>query len=63
MPPNVPKKGSKGITRTKKPRAKKNVPVDPMSNSDDSESLLGPVGPSQQAVSEHDDVENGEEAS
>ena len=44
MPPKVLKKGSKGIKKTNKPKAKKNVPVDGMSDSDDSESLLGPCG-------------------
>ena len=63
MTPKMPKKGSKGIKKTKKPRAKKKVQVDPVSDSDDSESLLGPEGPSQRPVSEHDDMEEGEEAS
>ena len=43
VPPKVPKKGSKGIKRTTKPRVKKNVQVNPMSDSDDSESLLGRI--------------------
>ena len=45
MPRKVLKKGSKGIKRTAKPRAKKDVQVDPMSESDDCESLLGPERP------------------
>ena len=42
---------------------KKTVQVEQMTDSDTSESLLDPVGPSQQAVSEHEDVEEGEETS
>ena len=59
----MPPQSSKGIKRTMKPRAKKNVQVDPMSDSDDRKSLLGPERPSQRLVSEHDEVEEGEEAS
>ena len=63
MPPNVPKKGSKGSKSPTKPRTKKNVQVDAMSDSDESESLLGPERPSQRPVSEHNEVEEGKEAS
>ena len=35
----------------------KNVHVEQMTDSDASKSILGPEGPSQQAVSEHEDVE------
>ena len=59
MPPKAPKKGSK----VKKPKARKTVQVEQMTNNDASESLLDPVGPSQQVVSKHEDVKEGEEAS
>ena len=61
MPPKAPKKGSK-VKKTKKPMAKKTVEVEQMTDRDASESQLDPVGPSQQAVSEHEDVEEVEEA-
>ena len=63
MPPKVLKKGSKGLKKSKKPRARNNVHLEQMTDSDASESLLGPEGPSQQAVYEYEDVEEGEEAS
>ena len=62
MPLKAPKKGSK-VKKTKRRMAKKTVQVEQMADSDVSESLLYPLGPSQQAVSEHEDVEEGEEAS
>ena len=62
MPPKVSKKGSK-VKKTKRPKAKKTVQVKQMTDSDASELLLDPVGSSQQAVSEHEDMEEGEEAS
>ena len=62
MPPKVPKKGSKGLMTSKKPSARKKIHVEQMTDSDASESLLGHEGPSQQAVSELEDVEEGEEA-
>ena len=55
MPPKAPKKGSK-VKKTKKPKASKTVHVEQMTDRDASESLLGPVGPAQQALSEHEDV-------
>ena len=42
MPPKALKKGSKGLKKSKKPRAKKNVHLEQMTDSDTSESLLGP---------------------
>ena len=60
MPPKMPKKGSKGIKSPMKPRVKKTVHVEQMS---DSESLLSPDRPSQRPVSEHEEGEEGEEAS
>ena len=56
-----PKKGLKGIKGTQKANVKKTV--QPMSDSDYSESLLGPETPSQRSVSEHVEGEEGEEAS
>ena len=61
MPPKVPKKGSKGLKKTKRPKVKKTVQLAETSDSDaPSESLLDPAGPTQQAVS---DMEEGGEAS
>ena len=56
-----PKKGLKGMKGTRKAKVKKTVQL--MSDSDDSESLLGPERPSQRPVSEHKEGEEGEDAS
>ena len=55
-----PKKGSKDFKSTRKPKVKKTVHVQQMSDSDDSESLLGPDRPSQRQVSKHKEGEEGE---
>ena len=45
MPLKAPKKGSK-VKKTKKPKVRKTVQLEQMTDSDTSESLLNHVGPS-----------------